>query len=213
MPSATLCVVFLPAGTFRLLAFSVGAAERPGRHSHAERGELDTSGHLACETSLIEKPVPNWVRFLADPWSHHDSSRHQIPCYAFHDWLRFLLFFSRLARPDCDQSGESGLRSDRLTISSADPIHSNVCVQPPHAPRRGDRPQPARPVPSSALAQTHRRGGGHAGRPVFPRPNSRRRHSSNISMRHVCPTLADSCRSGAPCCGKVSRPCYVRQGH
>ena len=37
-------------------------------------------------------------------------------------------------------------------------------------------------------------------------PNSRRRHSSNVSMRHVCPTLADSCRSGAPSCGKVSRP-------
>ena len=27
---------------------------------------LDTSGHLACETSLIEIPVPFWVRFRSD---------------------------------------------------------------------------------------------------------------------------------------------------
>ena len=38
MPSAVLCVVFLPPGTFRLPTFSVGAAERLGRHSHAEHG-------------------------------------------------------------------------------------------------------------------------------------------------------------------------------
>ena len=122
--------------------------------------------------------------------SHHELSLDQISYYAIHDWLRFLLFFSRLARPDCDQSGESGLRSDRLTISSADPIHSNVCVQPPHAPRRGDRPQPARPVPSSALAQTHRRGGGHAGRPVFPRPNQ---PEATLLQHQHAPCLPDSC--------------------
>jgi hypothetical protein len=38
MPSATLRVVFSLPGTLRLPAFWVGAAERPGRHSHAERG-------------------------------------------------------------------------------------------------------------------------------------------------------------------------------
>ena len=42
-------------------------------------------------------------------------------------------------------------------------------------------------------------------------PNNRRRHSSNLSMRHVCPTLADSCRSGAPCCGRISRPCHAER--
>jgi hypothetical protein len=127
--------------------------------------------HKICTASLDNAPLIDGFVF----WpilSHHELSLDQISYYAFHDWLRFLLLFSRLARPDWDQSGESGLRSDRLTISSTDPIHSCVCVQPPHAPRRGDRPQPARPVPSSALAQTHRRGGGHAGRPGSPRPNS-----------------------------------------
>jgi hypothetical protein len=105
------------------------------------------------------------------------------------------LFLSRLARPDCDQSGESGLPSDRLTTSLAGSTHSNLSARPPHAPRRGDWSKPARPLLSSALAQPHRRGGGLASRPASSEselPRSQRRHSSTIRMRHVRPPLADS---------------------
>jgi hypothetical protein len=54
MPSATLRVVFLPPETFCLPALSVGAAERPGRHSHAERGN-ENSKIALCRCYSLQK--------------------------------------------------------------------------------------------------------------------------------------------------------------